>query len=345
VNDHGNDHSRRQQPRRITILDVAARAGVSRQTVSRAMNDKADIRAETRQRILRVAQEMGYRPSSLARGLKTNRTRTIGLVVPDIANPFFAEVARGAAEAAYDEDYSVLLCNTDEQPVREWAILEMLEAHSVDGLILVSSRLSDDQLQRALAAWPPCVVVNRRLEPQPGAGCVLVRDALAAQWAMRHLLERGHRRIGLLAGAPTSRSGQERQRGYRLALEAAGLATKAEWHPPCDPTVEGGYRAALALLTSQPMLTALLAYNDLVALGAQQACRELDRRIPLDCALVGWDDIVFSSHVSPPLTTVRMPKRQIGERAMALLFELIQDPSLAPPPVALEAELIIRDST
>lgn len=343
MNDHGNDNVNRQRP--VTIQDVAERAGVSRQTVSRAINNKGEIGAETRARVLTIARELGYRPSSIARGLKTRRTLTLGLVVPDIANPFFAEVVRGASERAYAADYTVLLCNTDEDPDREWAILRLLESHRVDGLVLVSSRLSDEMLAEASRQWRPLVIVNRlQADPMPGVGYVVVNDAEAARTATTYLLARGHRLIGLLAGTPTSRSGLERRRGYAEALAAVGL-DGGRWAVHCAPNVEGGREAALALLRREPGLTALLAYNDLVAVGALQACRALARGVPQDCAIVGWDDIVFADYVSPPLTTVRMPKYEIGEHAMGLLLGLIADHDAAPEVVRLDATLIEREST
>ncbi|MBC7255670.1 MAG: LacI family DNA-binding transcriptional regulator [Chloroflexi bacterium] len=344
MNDHGNGNGRLKRP--ITIQDVAERAGVSRQTVSRAINNKGEIRAETRARVLAAARELGYRPSSIARGLKTRRTLTLGLVVPDIANPFFAEVVRGASERADAAGYSVLLCNTDENAEREWAILRMLESHRVDGLVLISSRLSEEMLAETIARWRPIVLVNRSpQEERPGVGWVLVDDAHGARRAVRHLLERGHRKIGFLAGVPTSRSGRERLRGYREALAEAGLSAPEGWVAPCAPTVEGGREATLALLNRHPELTALLAYNDLVAVGAQQACRTLGRDIPKDCALIGWDDILFAAYVSPPLTTMRMPKMEIGQRAMELLLTLLREPEEAPAPIVLETTLIVRETT
>ncbi len=330
---------------RITIRDVAQQAGVSRQTVSRAINNNPGIDPETRRRVLAVARELGYRPSAVARGLKTNRTATIGLVVPDIANPFFAEVARGASEVAWARDYSVLLSNTDERPDREWDTLHMLEAHRVDGLLLVSSRLSDEQLGEVTDAYAPLVAVNRRLAPRPGLGCVLVNETRAAQDAVEHLLARGCRRVGFLGGSADTHSGRERRLGYRLALEAAGLERRPAWDVPCPPTVDGGRAAALELLARHPELDALLAYNDLVSVGAVQACETLGREVPASLAIVGWDDIVFSAHMSPPLTTVRMPKATLGEEAMRLLFALMASPDQAPEPIVLDAELVIRGTT
>lgn len=330
---------------RVTIRDVAERAGVSRQTVSRAINNAPGIDPETRQRVLAVARDLGYRPSNLARGLKTNRTCTIGLVVPDIANPFFADLARGASEVAYGAGYSVLLCNTEERPEREWDTLRMLEAHRVDGLLLASSRLSPAQLGEVAAANAPLVLVNRRHPVHPGVGCVLVNDALAAETATEHLLARGHRRIGFLGGSTGTHSGRERRLGYARAMARAGMERPAAWDRPGAPTVEGGRRATLELLQHHPEITALLAYNDLVAVGAMQACDTLGRAVPGSCAVVGWDDIDFASYVSPPLTTMRMPRYRLGEAAMSLLCDLMAEPTRAPEPLTLEAELVVRGTT
>lgn len=335
--------------RAVTMEDVAREAGVSRQTVSRAINDKGEISPETRARILRVVRDLGYRPNSVARGLKTMRTSTIGLVVPDIANPFFAEVARGAADVAHGNDYGVLLCNTNENSEREWAALRMLESHLVDGVVLVSSRLPEERLREVVARWRPLVTVNRRCPPDmEGTGSVLVREAEAAEAAVRHLHARGHSQIGFLAGSPMAHSSRERRKGYFRALAALGQPQVEDWCVDCQPTIEGGVAAARRLLKTVPDINALLTYNDLVALGAKRACSELGRRVPEDCALIGWDDIVFASHVSPALTTMRMPKHEIGRQAMAVLLRLMDASGEAfeelPNTVWLEAELVLRES-
>jgi len=254
-------------------------------------------------------------------------------------------VVRGASEVAWAQDHSVLLCNTDECPEREWATLHMLEQHRVDGLLLVSSRLSDEQLGEVTEAYAPLVVVNRQGPARPGLGCVLVNEASAAEAAVAHLLERGRRRIGFLGGSADTHSGRERRLGYRRALDASGIECPPSWDVRCVPTVDGGREAGLDLLRRQPELDALLCYNDLVAVGAAQACEMLGRPVPASLGIVGWDDIVFSAHISPPLTTVRMPKRRLGEEAMGLLFALMADPARDPAPIILEAELVVRGTT
>ena len=331
--------------RRATIADVARRAGVSRQTVSRAINDKGEITVETRERVLTAARELGYRPSSLARGLKTNRSGLIGLVVPDIANPFFAETARGASEAASSDGYTVLLCNTDEHPEREAAILRQLEVQRVEGIVLVSSRLSDAQLDQALSGWVPTVFVNREGAPRIGRGSVVTNERQAMEAAVDHLVGRGHRRIGFIGCTARSRSGRERQRGYEQARTRWELPWDPTWCSECAPNVDGGRDAALALLSAHPELTALLCYNDLVAVGAVQACRRLNLTVPDACAIVGWDDIPLARYLSPPLTTLDMPKAQSGAEAVSLLTRLVGDGELVAEPVYLDAELVVRQST
>jgi len=343
VNDHGNDNGR---ARAVTIRDVAARAGVSRQTVSRAINGKGEISAATRERVLAAVRALGYRPSSIARGLKTSRTLTIGLVVPDIANPFFAEMARGAAAVAHREGYGVLLCNTDEDSTQEWAVLRLLEDHRVDGLVLCSSRLDEDSLSAAVARWRPLVLVNRSpAQALPGLGAVRVADCESARQVVRYLHGLGHRGIAFVGGTGASHSSRARREGYRAGLAELGLAGPAAWVADAAPTVEGGRIAAAALLRQQRDISALIAFNDLVAVGCLQACQSAGLAVPGDVSVVGWDDIVFAPYLSPPLTTVRLPKQELGARAMALLLALLGEADQTPEPLELPGELVVRQTT
>jgi LacI family transcriptional regulator len=327
---------------RVTIRDVAERAGVSRQTVSRAINDKGEISPETRERVLAVARELGYWPNTLARGLRTRHTQTIGLVVPDIANPFFAEVARGASEVAHGEGYSVLLSNTDEQPERELQALRTLASHQVDGLLLVSSRLDDDALAEAAQRWRPTVLVNRRCRHATGVASVIVDDAAAAMEAVRYLVAQGRRSVTFLSGTEGSRSAALRREGFARAAQEAGLADARAIL--CAPTFEGGLGAALEALRGEPGPAALLGYNDLVALGALEACRRLGLRVPEQVAVMGWDDLLFTAYVWPALTTMRQPKAELGARAMRLLLGLIREPEAVASSEQMRAELVVRSS-
>jgi LacI family transcriptional regulator len=328
---------------RVTMAEVAREAGVSAMTVSRVINDKGDVSPDTRQRVLDVIERLGYRPSSIARGLATRRTGTLGLVIPDVANPFFAGVTRGAEQVAYAEGYNVFLCNTEEDPQRELAVLASLEEKRVDGLVLCSSRLGEDELRSVVTRYAAVVLVNRRLEGN-GIRSVLMNDEGGGRLATQHLLQAGYRAVGFLAGPVSSHSGRERAVGYRAALELAGVPYHSAWVRNCDPTVDGGQKACGELLIAHPELTALFCYNDLVAVGAVQACTVLGRQVPADVAIVGHDDIPLAALVTPPLTTCRVPRYELGARAVRLLLQRIDGSTEDRGGVVLEPELVIRAS-
>ncbi len=328
--------------RRITMSDVAREAGVSLMTVSRVLNNKGDVSTATRQRVQGVILRLGYRPSEVARSLVTRRTGTVGLVVPDNANPFFSELARGVEHTAYASGYSVLLCNTEENPERENAVLLTLEDKRVDGVILCSSRLGSEELQAAVSRYPASVLVNREL----GAGqvdTVLVDDELGGRLATAHLLDSGRRRIGFLTGPEVSWSGSQRLKGYNAAFADAGIAHSSGWLLACAPTVEGGRSAARQLLQAHPGLTALLCYNDLVAVGALQGCADLRVSVPSSMAVVGFDDIALAALVTPPLTTCHVSRYDVGCEAMRSLLSRF-DGQPEPRRVVIRPELVVRAS-
>lgn len=328
---------------RVTMADVAREAGVSSMTVSRVINNKGDVSAETRQRVHAVIERLGYRPSGIARGLATRRTGTLGLVVPDVANPFFSDVARGVEHVAYAEGYNVFLCNTEEDPERELAVLRSLEEKRVDGLVLCSSRLDEEELRAVVSRHPTVVLVNRRLEGR-SVRSVLVDDEAGGRLATQLLLEAGHQTVGFLAGPRISHSGRQRTKGYQVTLAEAGLAHNGAWVRHCVPMVEGGQQVARALLKAHPQMTALLCYNDLVAVGALQACAELGRRVPDDVAVVGYDDIPLAALVTPALTTCRVPRYDLGTRTVWLLLDQIHGCSDGCEEVLMRPELVVRDS-
>ncbi|HSJ53047.1 MAG TPA: LacI family DNA-binding transcriptional regulator, partial [Anaerolineae bacterium] len=297
----------------------------------------------TRRHVLAVIDRLGYRPSGIARGLATQRTNTLGLVVPDIANPFFADVARGAEDTAYAEGYNVFVYNTDESPQRELAALQAMEEQRVDGLVLCSSRLAGDVLRAALDRHPAAVLVNCRLE-NVQVGRVLLADEEGGRAATAHLVHAGHRAVGFLAGPLASFSSGQRAAGYRAALEDAGLRTNPAWVRPCSYQVASGRGAASELLAEHPEVTALFCYNDLVAVGTLQACAELGRRVPDDVAVVGFDDIPMAAVVTPALTTCRVPRYEVGQRAMQLLLGRTMGDSDADEEIVFEPELVIRAS-
>jgi LacI family transcriptional regulator len=335
--------------KRITIADVAQAAGVSSQTVSRAINDKGEISPETRERILGIARQLGFRPSNIARSLVRQLTTTIGIVIPDITNPFFSEIVRGVEDAARAHAYNVFLCNTDEAPERELSALDSLLDKQVDGVILCSPRLEEDELLARLEEIPYAVLINRpAAETLAHVRSLSFDDRAGACLAVGHLLERGHRRIGFLAGPRRSRSALQRLAGYRDCLASArgrGTPAPGEWVLHCEPDLAGGERACRELLSAQPELTALLCYNDLVAIGAIHAALDSGRRIPEDLSIIGFDDIPLASYVRPPLTTLRTPKREVGAAAMQALVDLMEGQTQAGLPSNFPPELILRSTT
>ena len=294
---------------------------------------------------MNIAEEMGYRPSGIARGLATRHTHTLGFVVPDNANPFFSEVARGAEDVAYSEGYRVFLCNTNEEQERELAVLQSLEENRVDGVVLCSSRLQVEQLHTIVPRFAASVLINRRLEGDE-VGMVMIHDELGGQMATQHLIQTGHKAIGFVAGPPNSHSSQLRAKGYRSAMVAAGLPDNAHWIQHSYPTVEGGQQAAHELLIAQPDLTALFCFNDLVAVGVLHACADLNLSVPNDCAVIGFDDITLAALVTPSLSTCYVPRHDLGAQAMHMLLSRIRgDSKEGCEEIILRPELVVRDST
>jgi LacI family transcriptional regulator len=329
--------------RRVTIDDVAEKAGVSYQTVSRVINNRPDVSPATRRRVQNVILEMGYRPSRVARSLATARTATIGLMVPDIANPFFSDVARGVEQSAYDKGYSVLLCNTNEDLHREVEVLQMLDDKQVDGVIVCGLRQESAPLRDAMARFSAAVLVNRRLKIGP-LPTVLIDDVRGGYLATRHLLRSGHRVIGYVAGPPTSYSGRRRAEGYRQAFAELGLLPQSGWTCHCLPIVEDGTVAVQQLIHQQPDITGLFCYNDLVAVGALRACAALGLRVPDDMAIVGYDDIQLAALMTPALTTCHIPRNDIGRLALDLLLRQINGSQENTTVIDIEPQLIIRES-
>lgn len=334
--------------KRATLADVATAAGVSMMTVSRAINHKAGISEETRQRIVEIADQFGYRPSGVARALATRRSYTVGLVMPDVSNPFFAEIARGADDLAHPAGYNLFLVNTDEDAAREIDALDMLLEKQVDGVILCSSRLPQAELQTYLGHFPATVLINREIDPplSPHTATLNVDDQFGAQMAVAHFVAEGHARIGLIAGPESSVSAQRRVEGYRQGLQAAGLMYGAEDVVRCTPDTAGGDQAARRLLAQRPDLTAILAFNDLVAVGVVQACEALGRRVPEDISVMGTDDIPLATLVRPRLSTLRTEKRVLGGLAMEMLMALFAgEAERETLHRVLQPALVVRETT
>ncbi|MEX2541643.1 MAG: LacI family DNA-binding transcriptional regulator [Trueperaceae bacterium] len=327
---------------RITIADVAREAGVSTMTVSRVLNNKGEISDSTREKVQQIISRLNYRPSMVARSLASNSTRTLGLLVPDIANPFFPEIARGAEDVAWEHGFSLILCNTVEDQEREKRSLQLLEDKRVDGIVACSPRLPDDELIPLLERHPASVLVNRTA-PSSIAGMIRRDDAYGAMRAVHHLLADERQALCLLAGPTYSHGGKQRIRGFTSALEATGHSVEPESIITCSPDEAGGYEAAKRLLETRLQVNGLVCYNDLVALGAIQACDEKGMRVPGDIAIVGCDDIRLASLATPALTTLRISLYELGANAVTMLLERMGG-NRETDAVVIKPELIVRAS-
>jgi LacI family transcriptional regulator len=330
----------------VTMRDVARKAGVSIKTVSRVVNKQGEISAETRQRVLDAIDELGYRPSKVARALVTQRTDTLGLILSDITNPFFSELASGVLEAAQAQDYDVFLCNSGARVEAEMRALYSLADHNVDGIIIFPSWRNIERLKEFAERNRPLVVINRIVEDHPRIGRILTDHRGGARLAVEHLVGKGHSEIAMLSGFSTSPDIIQRVRGFREALEGHGLPVVDERIVTCiHPVVKHGYRATRRLLTKCPQVTAIFAYNDLLAVGAIQACERMGRHVPEDCAIVGFDDIQLASLVKPRLTTVHVDKYELGRQAVIRLIEMLNEPDTDFAPIHIDVELVVREST
>jgi LacI family transcriptional regulator len=332
------------RPRAVTIDDVARAASVSRQTVSRVLNAKGEISDTTRERVQAVIAELGYRPNLLARSLITRTTHTIGLVVPDISQPFFPEIARGIKEHAHAGGYQMLLAYTAEQPMQEVESLHQLREQRVDGVIVANSRLDPETLAEALDGLGPVVLTNRSLAG-PFGSVVWSGYESGARRLAEHLLERGHTRIGYLDAEPGTTAGAQRFYGYLQALHAAEIAFDEHLLATAAATHQGGAMAARRLLGLDEPPTAIVAYNDIMAVGALHACHAAGRRVPSDVAVVGFGDAPLAAWLTPALTSVQIPLYQIGREAADLLLAMVRGEPPRTVSVDLEPVVVVRASS
>ena len=329
---------------RITIRDVATHAGVSHQTVSRVINHSEQVTSETRERVKATIKELGYRPSRLAQSMVTQKTRTIGLVVADITNPFYFEVARGVQDTALAQGYNVFVCNTDDNPQGEQDVLTLLASQEVDGVILSTASSSDEELLAFAENYKPLVVINRDID-HPKASLVNVDICKGAKLAVEHLIDRGHTRIAMLSHEGHPPDKVRRVLGYRETLEAHGIMPNDEWLLLASPNLRGGYDATQKLLKAHPEITAIFTYNDLMAIGALRGCHDMGLRVPQDCAIMGFDDIKFSAMTQPSLSSISFDKYAVGQTAMMRLLEMFEEPDVIYESIHLDVGLIIREST
>jgi LacI family transcriptional regulator len=305
-----------------TIEDVAQKAGVSTSSVSHVVNGTRYVSDALRARISEVIQELDYRPNSLARSLRVRESRTIGLVVPDNTNPFFAEVSRVIEDIGFREDYSVFLCNSDGRVDKERAYVNSLVIKRVDGVIFITSGGATEPLQELTRHDTPVVVVDREV-PLSLADLVLLDNKKGGLLATRHLIGLGHRRIGCITGPSMLTPSADRVLGYREAMDEADISVRPEWIVGGDFRPTSGQSGMKELLDLPDAPTAVFACNDLMAIGALRAIRAGGLNVPADVSIVGFDDIPLASEVGPPLTTVAQPVEEMARIAVGLLLSRI----------------------
>jgi len=334
---------------RISIKDVALRASVSHSTVSRALSNSALVKTETRDRIQRLAREMGYSPDAQARSLVQGRTQTIGVVVTTITDPFIAELVQAIESAAYLHGYTVILASSSAEPDRELAAVEMLRSKRVDGVIVTSSRvgtLYQEHLNRLAA---PVVLVNSH--SQLGGRytfAIGVDNWHGACRATEHLISLGHRRVAYISGPADHHDDVDRMGGYQDALGQAGIELAPELVVAGTGRADGGEAAVPKMMALAQPPSAVLCYNDMTAIGLLRAARRGGLSIPDDLAVVGFDDIPLASYVRPALTTIRQPTAQMGAQALQMVLDLLPDGEpgqRAVSDVVVQGELVVRESS
>jgi len=332
-----------------TIKDIAKQTGVSHSTVSRALRGDPLISDETAERIRKAAQEMAYFPSAAARSLKTNRSHVLGVIVTSIDDPFFSEIVFGIEEYAQQTGYRLFIGAAHHDPVREQKIVQAMMEHRTDGLIICSSSFSTEQGKQLLENGFPIVLVNHQGAENFNYS-IFHDDVDGSRQITRHLLELGHKRIAYLGNSNSGRTTLDRLNGYRIELDAVGIIVPDEYVltvPGSDP--ELGQKALTRLLALDQPPTAVVCYNDMLAIGVLKGCRDAGIRVPDDLSVTGFDNITFSAFACPPLTTIDQPKQSIGSEAARLLMDLVESgyrgEAFEPQEIVLKGRLLIREST
>ncbi|QOS82196.1 LacI family DNA-binding transcriptional regulator [Paenibacillus sp. JNUCC31] len=329
---------------KATIYDIAREAGVSIATVSQVINGKGKISEKRRAEIMEIMERLHYQPSAIAAALTGKQTYTLGLLVPDISNPYFAELARAVEDRSRQLGYSVVICSTDNKDERVERYLNLLQQKRVDGMMIGTGIDNAEILSPLLQQSIPVALIARHM-PSLSVHTVAIDDRLGGALAAEHLLELGHTRVAVLSEPSKVSSSKERVRGFREALEMAGLSLGADQVRESSADLGSAKKEALVFLTEQNRATGLFCCNDMQAIGALQAAKELGLRVPEDVSIIGFDNTILASVTSPPLTTVAQPIEDLGRRAVDLLIDELKDESKPPQRVVLKPELVVRDST
>lgn len=328
-----------------TIKDIAAKAGVSAVTVSRALNDKPDISKETKELILQIANELGYTPNTIAKSLVTRKTKTIGILIPVTIDPFFAEMVQGIADVCFESGYHIDLCHTHANADMELDYIRLLRGKHAEGMLIYPVQ-EDRRYIDVLKDSPlPFVFLNRHTDALE-CDFVINDNVHGAYLAVNHLLDRGFKRIVYVCAKPVASSGKERIEGCQKAFRERGLSDDTFDVETCKPTIQCCYQSVKTLISAKRDVDALFIWDDKLAIGAYKAIYEAGLKIPEDIALVGYNDMETSEFLFPSLTTIRQARYQIGQEAARILLDKIQSEK-APPvqKIVLKPELVIRDST
>lgn len=322
------------------IKDVAKVAGVSTATVSRVLANHARVKEETRQKVLSAVEQLNYRPNLIARSLRVQKSAKIGLLVSDVRNPFFTAISRAVEDAAYEQGYSVLMCNTDENPDKEELYLNVLHDENVAGMIFSPTQQFSAKLS-TFSSDIPLVIIDRAVKSDQ-VDMVLLDNIAAAYDLTTHLVENGYKRIaGLFGNASTT--GRERNKGFLKALNENQLKPISQQF--LSPRIKQGYEAAASLLDQRIRPDAIFTSNSLLTAGVFQAIRDRKLSVPGDVALVGFDQTTWGELVDPPITLISQPTEEIGRTATELLFQRIEEPGRSPKTVILKGTLIVRKSS
>ena len=327
------------------MKDIANTAGVSLGTVSHVLNNTANVRAPLRKRVMEAVQAVGYQPSQLARGLRRVKTNVIGMIIPDILNPFFPAVVRGAEDIAFSNGYRLILCNTDNDHSKELAHLKELRTYLPAGLIVIPSNFSDltAQAESYRRAGTGVVCVDRL--PRDWAGdSVTANNEEGALEATRHLIQMGHKKLAMIVGPQHLTNAKDRLKGFKRAIREAKLQVSPEYIQETTFDKQGGYIKTLLLLRLIPRPTAIFAGNDMIALGALRAIREVGLRCPEDVSLMGFDDLDLAEATHPALSSVSQSGYQLGTTAAYILIERLHGDKSPSKHMILKTSLSLRNS-
>jgi LacI family transcriptional regulator len=330
---------------RVTIREIADLAGVSIATVSRVVNGREDVSAETRELVQRIVRERGYMANRSARGLSAGKTGLIGATVPLVHAAYFSFLLSGAAEALYEQDMRLVLCPTMHEHEREVSLLERLMHGTTDGAVIILPEESSEELEALLNHGYRFVVIDPLLPLNERIPAVSAAHTAGADQAMKHLLSLGHTRIAAITGPRGMKATEDRRRGYYAALAAAGIMPDPKLEIEGNFEISGGVDGAAALLGLPEPPTAIFAFNDNMAIGVMQTARARGVAVPEDLSVVGFDDLEEAEIVTPALTTIRQPLAEMGRIAVSLLMRLLENQRLEALHVELGTRLVVRDST